>query len=93
MLRNIWTVFRKELLEVLRDRKTLIFMFVLPLVLIPVLASFAVKFATDAREKARTEVLEFAVYHGDRMPELIHGFDDVTGFERVEDIPESDIVA
>ncbi len=93
MLHNILTVFAKELREVLRDRKTLIFMCVLPVALIPLLASVSVKFVTEANEKARTETLEYAVYHQERMPELLHGFDDVTGFARVDGIAQTEIAA
>ncbi len=93
MLHNIWTVFGKELREVLRDRKTLIFMCVLPVALIPLLASVSTKFVSEANEKARTETLEYAVFHGDRMPELVHGFDDVTGFARVDGVDQTQIAA
>ena len=36
-LRNIWIVYLKELTEALRDRRTLITTFLVPLLLIPVL--------------------------------------------------------
>ena len=38
-LQNVWTVYRKELTEALRDRRTLITTFVVPLLMIPLLGS------------------------------------------------------
>jgi ABC-type Na+ efflux pump permease subunit len=38
-LRNIWIVYLKELTEALRDRRTLITTFLVPLLLIPVLGA------------------------------------------------------
>jgi sodium transport system permease protein len=57
-LRNIFTIYRKELLETLRDRKTLIFMLVLPTVIMPLamigLSKFAIR---TAGQRAMEEVV------------------------------------
>lgn len=76
----IFTVFRKELLEVSRDRKTLIFMIVLPLLLIPVLSDFALKFAIDAEKEAATKTLDYAIFGEARLPEVAEAFASTPGF-------------
>ena len=73
-MRNILTIFRKELKEVLRDRKTLIFMLVLPIVVIPLLFDFMVSFATKQAEKAATETLSYAIFGGEHLPGLAAAF-------------------
>ncbi|MEM6992006.1 MAG: ABC transporter permease [Myxococcota bacterium] len=76
-------VYKKELLEVTRDRKTLIFMLVLPLVLIPLLMQVAIDFVQDAQKKAATETLTVAVFGGDALPGLDEAVAQAEGFERV----------
>lgn len=60
-LRNIGIVYRKEMLDTLRDRRTLISMVVVPLLLIPVLtfgmATVAIKLVRKAQQEAATVML------------------------------------
>ena len=56
MRSGVLTVFRKELLEVGRDRKTLIFMIALPLLLIPLLIQVTTDFMADAEKEAAAAV-------------------------------------
>jgi sodium transport system permease protein len=56
----VWEVFRKELLETLRDRRTLIVMILLPLVLYPLMAVFAAEWLIShevGRQASRSRVL------------------------------------
>ncbi|MDH4037766.1 MAG: ABC transporter permease subunit [Candidatus Krumholzibacteria bacterium] len=59
-MRTIITVFRKEMVDTLRDRRTLVFMVVIPLLLFPVL--FRVMFSVEKSQsdKARNRVLKVA---------------------------------
>ena len=70
MTGNIFTVFRKELLEVSRDRKTLIFMIVLPLLFIPLLIQVTFDFMADAEKEATEARLDYAIFGGEQLPEL-----------------------
>lgn len=78
----ILTVFRKELLEVSRDRKTLIFMIVLPLLLIPLLFDVTVQFMIDAEEEADRKTLRYAIFGKEQLPEVADAF-AASGFPEV----------
>ncbi|MHC4371842.1 MAG: ABC transporter permease, partial [Planctomycetota bacterium] len=92
MLHNILMVYLKEMKEVLRDRKSLIFMVLLPTVILPVLMSLLINFVTRAEKKARTEVLTFAVFGVEHLPELAEGFIEDKEFKRV-DIGDTEAIA
>ncbi len=59
-MRAIWIVFTKELRDTLRDRRTLIAMVVVPLLLFPVLFLGAAWLAKSQAEKASEKTLEVA---------------------------------
>lgn len=84
MPNGILTVFRKELLEVTRDRKTLIFMIVLPLLLIPVLIQFTTDFVADAEKEAASATLDYAVFGGEQLPGLAEAMAQAPGFQVAE---------
>ncbi|MHC4156263.1 MAG: ABC transporter permease [Planctomycetota bacterium] len=92
MFHNILMVYLKEMKEVLRDRKSLIFMLLLPTVVLPVLISLLITFVTRAEKKARTEVLTFAVFGAEHLPELADQFTQDEGFEKV-DISDTEAIA
>ncbi|WP_428267536.1 ABC transporter permease subunit [Haliangium sp.] len=77
-------IFRKELKEILRDRRTLIFMLAFPLLIIPLLLEGAAYFTLEAERKAATETLRYELVAGERLPGLAEAFAGSTGFERVE---------
>jgi sodium transport system permease protein len=81
MLRDVFIVYRKEMLEVLRDRKTLMFMIVLPLLLMPVLMQIVTDYMDKAEKKAQSETIEFAVFGADHVPGLAEGLASAPGFE------------
>lgn len=86
-MRDVWIIFRKDLIEVLRDRRTLVFMLALPLVVIPLLLEGAAYFTIEAERKAASETLRYALFEGDAedvpVPGLAQAFADNGGFERV----------
>ncbi|GAB4568797.1 MAG: hypothetical protein Tsb0020_22640 [Haliangiales bacterium] len=86
-MRDVWIIFRKDLIEVLRDRRTLVFMLALPLVVIPLLLEGAAYFTLEAERKAASETLQYALFEGDAegasVPGLAQALADNDGFERV----------
>ena len=77
------TVFFKEMKDVLRDRKTLLLMIVLPIVVVPLLLSLLIGFVMKKEKEARTEVLEYVVFGGEFAPELAKTFEAAKGFKKV----------
>ena len=69
-LHNIFTVYRKELRDSLRDRRTLISMILLPMLMIPGIMAFAFAISSIAINKAREEVPTVMVLGGDDSPIL-----------------------
>ncbi|MHC4644588.1 MAG: ABC transporter permease [Planctomycetota bacterium] len=84
MLHNIIVVYLKEMKEVLRDKKSLIFMLLLPTIILPVVMNLAIAFVTRAEKRARTEILPFAVFGAEYLPELLDGFTKDKGFKKVD---------
>jgi len=80
---NILTIYLKEMKEVLRDRKTLVFMLVMPTVLVPLLMYLLIGFVVKADKKAKTEVLTFAIFGAEHLPELAGEFTEEMGFSKV----------
>ena len=91
--RQTWTIFRKELKEVLRDRRTLVFMIALPLLVFPALLEIAVYFTAEAQRRASTEVLRYAVFDEHNLPAVAEAFAQTPRFERVALNRREDIAA
>ena len=77
------TVFFKEMKDVLRDRKTLLLMIVLPVVVVPLLLSLLIGFVIKKEQEAKTEVLEYVVFGDEFAPELTKTFEAANGFKKV----------
>src|ERR1700756_2671821 len=75
---NTLVIFRREVRDQFRDRRTLFMIFVLPILLYPLLGYGMVKFAATLEQKPRTVVVVGAE-HLPRSPRLLdeagHGFD------------------
>ncbi|MBT1450945.1 ABC transporter permease [Glaciecola sp. XM2] len=74
----MWLVFKKELLELLRDRKTLFFMVALPIVVFPLLFGGVTYFMSQAVSEAQTKTLNYAIIGQDYGLELV---DKLAGVE------------
>ena len=70
-MRSILTIFRKELTDTLRDRRTITSMIVIPLLLYPLLIGILVKVQISLAEKAASRRLRVAVVRGERAPGLL----------------------
>jgi sodium transport system permease protein len=83
-MNTIAIVFRKELVDTLRDRRTLLFMIVLPLLLFPAL--FKVFFTAQrlGTDRAGSRVLQVAVIGGAGTDELLRILKEQGGIEVAE---------
>lgn len=72
-LRNIGIVYRKELTEALRDRRTLISTIIVPLFLFPVLSVGFGALAVELVGKAKEEIPEVMVLGGEDSPLVLEG--------------------
>ena len=89
MLREIGIVYRKELREVLRDRRTLVFMLLFPLVLLPMIMNFTTEFMRDASREQESKVLRWTVVDEVRAPALVAALEADASFVRTPVEPAS----
>ncbi len=83
-LRNIGIVYRKELTESLRDRRTLISTIVVPLLLFPVLTVGFGYMAANLIGKAQKETHRVMILGGEDSPDIVAG---IRKLESVEVVP------
>lgn len=79
-LRNIAVVYRKELIDALRDRRTVISMIVVPIFLMPVLTIFVGVLSARLIGRALLQVPSIMVIGGENSPQILaalHGLQDV----------------
>ncbi len=70
-IRNLLIVFRKEMLDIVRDRRTLVFMTILPIVLVPVMLWTMSSFIEMGVKKLRDDTATIAVINSQQAPSLI----------------------
>lgn len=70
---NILTIFRKELIDTLRDRRTIIAMVIVPLFIFPIIIGITAKIQVSQAKKAKEKKLRVAVISND----AIRGFKDI----------------
>lgn len=75
--RAFGVVYRKELLDSLRDRRALLSMIVVPLVLMPLLLVGIGGLGFTLAERAHVQVVDVMVLGGERVPELLQGIDNL----------------
>ena len=80
----MWMVYLKELKEVIRDKKTMFFMILLPLLIFPVIFGGVVYFTSKATEEAQTKTLTYAVQNAQNTPAIDEALLAESGLERVE---------
>ena len=86
----MWLVFRKEIKELLRDRKTLFFMIALPLLLFPLIFGGVAYFSGKAIEKAQTKTLNYAIIGAENAPILSAKIAEVDNLSQVNANLQSD---
>src|SRR5579862_3178761 len=82
--RNIWIVYRKELREALRDRRTLISALLVPLILFPLLTAGLGYAIVQLAGKAKEEVPDVMIIGGDDSPQVIAGLEN---FGKIRVVP------
>lgn len=80
----MWLVYKKELLEILRDKKTLIFSILLPTIIFPVLFFGIGKFTQSKTEEAEIKELKIAFINGDTFEGLSDLFTAEKHFKKVD---------
>lgn len=60
MIHGIWTIYRKELMDTLRDRRTLIFMLILPVLALPAMMWGVNSIVEKAVRKQQSQVVKIA---------------------------------
>lgn len=70
-MRNIFIIFKKELKDTLRDRKTIFMMVLLPLLLIPLLIIGMTMVMSAQADKAEAKVISIGIAGAEYAPELL----------------------
>ena len=73
-MKKIGIIFRKELKDTLRDRRTLFFMIVFPILIIPLIIGGIPKIMVSMMEKKMTERMTIAIIGEENSPELMKMF-------------------
>ena len=73
-MKKIGIIFRKELKDTLRDRRTLFFMIVFPILIIPLMIGGIPKIMISMMEKKMTERMTIAIIGEENSPELMDMF-------------------
>lgn len=57
----MWLIYKKELLELVRDRKTVFFMIALPVLIFPIIFGGMIYVTNEVQSEAQTKTLRFAI--------------------------------
>ncbi len=87
-LRNIGIVYRKELTDSLRDRRTLVSMIVIPLLVFPVMMLGFSYLAVKLVGQAKKEVPQIMVLGGEDSPKVMAGLRNLDTIEIVPPAPD-----
>jgi sodium transport system permease protein len=87
-LRNIGIVYRKELTEAIRDRRTVISAILVPLLLFPVLSVGFGSLAVVLVGKAKEEVPKVMLRGGEDSPEVVAGLKKLDKIDIVPETPD-----
>lgn len=92
-MRIISTVFRKEMVDTLRDRRALIFMIVVPLVLFPLLFQVMISVTRRQEQKAQAKKLRVACLDQGNAPRFIQMLRERGDVELLTDVPADSVAA
>jgi sodium transport system permease protein len=87
-LRNVGIVYRKELTEAIRDRRTVISTILVPLLLFPVLSVGFGSLAVALVGKAKEEVPKVMLRGGEDSPEVVAGLQKLDKIQIVPETPD-----
>jgi sodium transport system permease protein len=86
--RNVGIVYRKELTEWLRDRRTLISTVLVPLLMFPILISGMISVSSIMINKAEKEIPKVMIIDGQDSPEVLAALHDIKDLEFVPYAPD-----
>ncbi|WP_341503831.1 ABC transporter permease [Gallaecimonas sp. GXIMD4217] len=86
----MWTIFRKELQELIRDKKTLFFAIAMPFIMVPLFFGIGL-FAAKQVENAKNEELKVAVNRA--LPQVVEAIEAAENLTLVTGLDLSDIKA
>jgi len=88
-MRNIAIIYRKEILDTIRDRRTIISMIVVPILLFPMLTLGFSSFAASMVEKSAVEVHKIAIIGSEYAPHFFAAADTCSKIKIVTINPDS----
>ncbi len=87
------TIFKKELIDTLRDRRTIIAMVIVPLLLFPVIIAITTRIQIAQAKKAKEKILRVAVLTHENTPLLKEMLSTRGDMRVVENIPEDSVAS
>jgi sodium transport system permease protein len=88
---RVGIIFRKELKDMLRDRRTIFFMIVFPILIIPLLIGGIPKFMTGIMKEKMTEKISIAIIGKENSPDLMSVIAGVDSIDLVFHVEEDSI--
>ncbi|WP_144391367.1 ABC transporter permease [Pleionea sediminis] len=84
----MWEIYKKEFLELVRDRRTLIFAILLPTIIMPAIFGGVIFVADKVNKKAQNEELTYIIQNADAMPDIVKELEKQDKFKHmsVDDI-------
>ncbi|MCK5064348.1 MAG: hypothetical protein KAQ97_03640, partial [Candidatus Fermentibacteraceae bacterium] len=86
-MKTILTIFRKELKDSLRDRRTIITMIIVPLLMFPVMIGLTSRFIISYEEKAQIRELKVGLLTGENAGEFVEMLGEQENILIFEQIP------
>ena len=83
----IVSIFKKELIDVLRDRRTLMFMVVIPILITPLLVIGSIKFQEYQNKKSEEKILKIAYINDSEDSLTKQLLSDQKGVKIIEGVP------
>lgn len=80
----MWQVYFKELTELVRDKKTMFFVIMLPIIVFPVLFGIMGLVMANVSKKAETEEHRYVIINAEKAPELADALFYHKNFKKVE---------
>ncbi|MCO7225428.1 ABC transporter permease [Pleionea sp. CnH1-48] len=87
----MWEIYKKEFIELIRDKKTLIFTIVMPTIVIPILIFGMMVFVHNVTQKNEKEILKYAIFNGEEIPAITTALNEHKKFKLVENIAFDDV--